>query len=753
MRMKFFSFAFCLMFSVACSCGVPGAVPPVDPSKAQDLADLELWKARVVKSCTVDDAFPRLASGAPKRDSVDASALMAKTRGSRTISDGTGSVWVGVPASRTGSGFSEASRVSSSGETYEVRLEREGSACIVKINKVEVYKTELVASFPLIAHYSPDKLATANANAAAGAITYKEAVGPGGPVAFVEAAPSFFRPLRDALTPVAPASVALVAKVLGVTEVEAAAVFIPASTFDRLGTVEMVTPAGVSPFVSDGSPSFLMADAAALAPLKQPGMGTFELDFLVRQSGRLSANPNELSPRLWRVRAKISTAVTAVGAALQLRPTLVALDLKEDRAFDDAAGLGCVKGRLALSYIFHRDVLKANEGTAVVPPLRAVTEGCEALSADLTSAIAKDSAVRSLLVTHLEARAAGATQPATFQYQGWDQLIANLADKSFNEGRSLRTDLAPVTGSVVDKFVGYADGLLTGVQDPALKKQFSAGLMQVARAWAFRKAPESGVPAAVVAAVNRSGASFSKSVDALLFAVADGNAQNGLACAASYDDTLAQAFLAVVKKASGAVAGPPMQTRKDTFLQLCPNPAKVDGWNLAVDAVAAFATEESARARGPSFARNLAEVAEVAINEAWTKETFATFGQIAAFVRTSSTLCGDKEAWSDLAACEDLEIFSARTGSLLAATFAGRYGTFATRLTAIFPEVKMASFPAARTVTSALLSLQPAWRKCNNAVFGDKVDSLILTLKTLSTTTGSKFQLEQSVEEQLNSDC
>lgn len=683
----------------------------------------EAWKAKPIKACAWEEAFPSLAEqypppsdgGAAPRPRVELARVLAENQGSPLLSDAQGElVMLGAPAadSLSATRAHESTRtVNGRTTSFKISSNLDQGTCVVSLGGEELYRASLAAAVPVVLSLDAEALAPAGTDL----LPMQDALD-GEPIARSDGG----RLVRHALAALAPTARAQ-ARLAARYELPAAvsAELFPLGAAARPGLARLVTPAGATPF-EPSSAAQLYGTRAQLQPLYDGGAATVELLFGGLPDARLA------------LRAELTSSAGGTGVKATKISAAPAVP------FDDAAMLACFAQREAARHF--------ESGQVRSPAFAEQYLGCAFLAKDGFAALAASPAGRAAVT-------AQAMRTGGNAYRGWDDAMIEVAQRA--HGLGLDLSALGELGEVLGHWRALREGAAS--LPAATKAPIERAAIALAFRWHFNAlSPSSLFVQDVAAAIGNAGDGFARSAERMLSDVALSLSPTGAGTrAVRCGQALVAARRAAVDRAVSAAALVPYSSAfvsgfSAELLQACPSDASVAALEASAPAVAAFLTADAKLDGGSAtYPLAAADLVEHALEQRWSAATFAALPDVLDYAAISKyTFCGLNQTRAQQAGCVDssFERLGAGAGGLLAPAVAARNAELARTLTARWPALGGAAFFTAR------FDLQDAyfeglWLGCSDAGFSRARSKLLELLSALlaAPTFDSRFALEEEL--------
>lgn len=670
------------------------------------------WKAKPIKDCAWQQAFPSLATQADgpsytPSDRVDYAALLAANEGSALFA-GDGQLALigpGAPDSL----FRDYHYTTNGG--LDVRSTLEGGVCVVTLGGEELFRADLPAAVPVYASYQSGKLGATGSDLGlmrTGTLDNQD-------IGAVDSTP-LVRHALGALAPNHDIDGFLAAR-LSISTATAAALFLPLSSSARSpDAVRIVARPELTPFFPGQQ---IYGPVESLLPLYDGTASQIELLFRV---------PDDASA-LIALRADLASTVG--GKAIKA----TAITAAPAVATSDAAFLACFAQR--------RQAVAFDSSAVRTPAFEEQFFGCEGLTVDGMAALADDATQRAEVVRQALTSNFG-------PYRGWDNALITVAQRLDARGVELS-----VLGSdpLLAPILAHWGALRTAITDGDVRARFAPSIIELVFRWFFlAEEPTDAFVASIHTALANAAPRFAGSASSMLLDLAfdvepTGDGGRAVTCGVE----LAGERSTAVDRALAAVAAVPysddfLDRLRASFLQDCPSSATLGTLEPASTVVSAFIKAEAAKNNSSIVFDDAARrVVDRALTERWTTDTFAAVTDVVALGSASTFLqCRNSATVSVQAICIDssLDTFSSASGKMLAPATAARYAELARALAARWDSISPAidvQFDIADAFFAGM------WLGCSDAGFARSRDQLFDLLDRLKGATLDRFEIADQI--------
>lgn len=710
-------------------------LPPGDRAfelSADELRNLDAWKAALIKSCDIGNAF----EAKPAGDSagIDARRFLETTGGSFTLHDDQGhAALFGGPVEALGESTSTVTHeleVDGENDKFGARMRRVGGRCKVEVNGEPVYETDIWDSLPLLFYAEgalPEPFLFVNMMAPSG----DRAVKDHGVLDAVSLAGQRRDAARTYLATVFPG-------------LDAAALDkrFPSADLSKVPFNATFIGEDFSPVIDsahpqvDGGDGFMFAFVAA--------EGALALDLAVRPDAYATDfAKNDADKGPWHLRADLTW--TTSGTVRAYRVTN--LSWAEPTAFDDARYGACGKMRQL--------IFATNESFGkgpFYPSFSSVFGPCAVFAQNEAAALDADDA-RSLV----SAKFAGVAGETSKTYGGWERAVTMLAKRYRTTGQSLAQRLDPNATSPV---LQTADRLSTVVGGGAAANPDLADIADVlverlALPWALNGIAIDDVTAqSFIDALANVRPTLRYSADKWLNDLSSKPLEQKERAAyarAFGDDAKAQIAQLLAKAGPAGVRGVIESAKLDDMIQKQTPLGQIPAWIATVDAIAAFRSRDEGKAGDlkSAWESDFRTLAERAAKEDWTDADFTAVEAMTA-ITARDMGCDLYASAAQLARCAFGANFSKDGNGILAAKFGNRYAALAADFSAGMDALSDGEFIGTRN-DLARTFFEPVWKSCDDTQFQANRAQLNALLKALpSAAFPEKFKAERRISDLLD---
>lgn len=470
-----------LLLVIGCSSGSSGgdngAVPNPEQTaqsseealkrlSPQHRANFEAWQAKVVKSCDSAEAFGLQIDNAIEKQGLDGAALIKKNNGSVIFLDGKSlAVLTGYNTfSGTGTTKSEETK-DINGQSYTISAEtkRDGSRCLVYLFGQKVYETSVAESFIIGAHYSQAKEATVTSQT-----PEIKGLGASGSAEVVQH--GVYLLLSQSLRPSAEAQI-FIGQSLGLNADQSKNLFRSSDIAYTNSAVKMSDDS--SAIWSNSESGNLISNATSLSNAFDGNDRTvsFEIRLQVPQfdfGGVKNTTDNG------NLKLTLSSIIAQKNNGFLY--TLKRLVSSGIIAFSQTEAQSCAKNRFAAYLDSSRNI------NSISPSTYLMFSPCKTIFEDIETVSYKNGFLKSLIPDVFE----NVTPSAQFQYNGWDDVLSQLALQIVKQNEDLVSELDPLSKTkIVRMIVSNLEIIKSEIDQSKNMQQLKDVALQMGLVWSF----------------------------------------------------------------------------------------------------------------------------------------------------------------------------------------------------------------------------------------------------------------------------
>ena len=718
---------------------------------SQDRQDFENWKSRLIKNCRIQSVLDlpedkvHLVSTA---ESKSPDGEFAQFIDSRILRERTGDSPLTVGENGEFALFADP--VPSKGEeTYHVESahlrpgtdvnailgesEKRKGVCIIRLFGQIVYKTDLLESLPVIAHYSRNKTPQP-VN-----VDLNPPSGPNNaPVRQISGAPYISAVLSTIAA--TPEVFPFLQKRLGMTRAEVERyIRFQVNWPNHVSIIPQSLPE-VPPFNFDFPSLYVGPELLKNLSLQRSRVDRFEwvIQFNpgrdLRNTFFFTNRSKNQSDTNWsgEIRLKTSVALSGpvTGGATAVLDTLDLLPAPYENRSDLAAQ--CFSNRLAVKLaVWHTE-----PGRVGFPTFKETVGPCRPLSRNLLSSLlSHEQSLADFIKVTSGLVTTNQTNPAVPHYD-WIEALVRLGTLLIQEGKD-PTDILSPGGCCQDIRVGSSVALAFHkrllAELPNEAATFDAQLIAFAFKSAFRQSVIStSDQSLILSAISRAGKIFPISTRRLLNDLSNSYSnkefQTALLYASQLDDRTIQMADGIRTDASAMGLNTWIDEIYSEFLQKRIPYETLAAWNNTLASAREFQARESFRGKDVIQETSLRNLVQKALAENWSDREFLLLEKIAPAAKNLPGCSGYSDA-SALSECLGLKKITNAKHGILDATYGGRYAELAERVVE-YSDLLKVSFTQLRFDLNRKF-WNPIWKSCGPTDFQErstKLDSLIRNL-------------------------